>query len=106
VTAADYTHCLLTTWDHLRGVGPAHRRPTTDRAIAHQLWIDGTPLETVFAAMRLALHRLAARPANLPPLPPPRSLAYLLPILNELRGADPAYLKYLLGDCPDFSAFK
>jgi len=106
VILADYTRRLLTAWDRVRGVAPRPCRPRYDRAIARHLWTEGTPLATVIAAMRLASSRLEARPVHLPPLPPPRSLAYILPILDELREADPTYLAYLRGDCPDLSAFE
>ena len=106
MTVADYSRRLLTAWDRVRAVEPGTCRPRYDRAIARHLWTEGTPLATAIAAMRLANSRLQDRPRHLPPLPPPRSLAYILPILDELREADPAYLAYLLGDCPDLSGFE
>ena len=106
MTVVDYTRRLLTAWDRVRGVDTGARRPRYDRVLAHHLWVEGTPLATAIAAMRLASSRLQDRPRHLPPLPPPRSLAYILPVLEELRDADPAYLAYLLGDCPDLSAFE
>lgn len=105
MTEAVYTRRLFDAWDRRPTVKPKHR-PPYDRAVAHQLYTSGVELATVLAAIRLALARLGSRSAALPPLPPPRSLAYILPVVEELRSADPDYVAHLLGCGPDFDAFR
>jgi hypothetical protein len=61
-------------------------------------WFDrGVPLEVVETALLLACLRRKARPADVPPLPRIRSLAYFQPVIEELRGhpAPGGYLPYL-----------
>ena len=93
-----YVHALLT---HYVGLPQAalRRASTADRRLAAQLFDQAVPMATVQAAILLALSRRAARPPELPPLPPIRSLAYFLPVIEELRldpSADPGYLRFLL----------
>ena len=56
----------------------------------------------VQTALLLALNRREARAPDLPPLPPIRSLAYFLPIIEELRlnPPEPGYLTYFAPDVP------
>lgn len=105
MTEAVYTRRLFDAWDR-RPTAKPRQRPRYDRAVAHQLYTAGVELATVLAAIRLALVRLSTRAADLPPLPPPRSLAYILPVVEELRTAHPDYVAHLLGCGPDFDAFK
>jgi hypothetical protein len=61
-------------------------------------WFDpGVPLEVVETALLLACLRRRTRPADVPPLPRVRSLAYFQPILEELldHPAPGGYLQYL-----------
>lgn len=63
-----------------------------------RLWFDrGVPLEVVETALLLACLRRTLRPADVPPLPRVRSLAYFQPIIEELRDhpAPGGYLEYL-----------
>jgi hypothetical protein len=63
-----------------------------------RLWFDrGVPLEVVETALLLACLRRSVRPADAPPLPRIRSLAYFQPVLEELREhpAPGGYLQYL-----------
>jgi len=63
-----------------------------------RLWFDrGVPLEVVETALLLACLRRTVRPADLPPLPRIRSLAYFQPVMEELREhpAPGGYLQYL-----------
>jgi hypothetical protein len=63
-----------------------------------RLWFDrGVPLEVVETALLLACLRRTVRPADAPPLPRVRSLAYFQPILDELQEhpAPGGYLQYL-----------
>ena len=48
-------------------------------------WFDrGVPVEVVETALLLACLRRKARPADVPPLPRIRSLAYFQPVIEEL----------------------
>jgi hypothetical protein len=63
-----------------------------------RLWFDrGIPLEVVETALLLACLRRTVRPADVPPLPRIRSLAYFQPIVEELQEhpAPAGYLQYL-----------
>jgi len=63
-----------------------------------RLWFDrGVPLEVVETALLLACLRRTVRPADVPPLPRIRSLAYFQPVIEELREhpAPGGYLQYL-----------
>jgi hypothetical protein len=68
-----------------------------DQWQARRLHDRGVPLRVVESALVLASLRRLVRPADVPPLPPIRSLAYFQPIIDELL-AHPApdnYLEYL-----------
>lgn len=75
-----------------------HIRPA-DRRLARELHARGVPVQTVDDALLLASVRRFSRP--LPPAPPPtvRSLAYFLPLVEELLAAalDDSYRRYLAG---------
>jgi hypothetical protein len=61
-------------------------------------WFDrGVPVEVVETALLLACLRRKARPADVPPLPRIRSLAYFQPVIEELleHPAPGGYLQYL-----------
>jgi hypothetical protein len=76
----------------------AARRPSPyDRQLADQLWERNIPLQTIEAAFLLAVARRSSREPGRQPLPPIRSLAYFLPVIEELRQEllDPGYLLYL-----------
>ena len=61
-------------------------RPSpTDQALARQLHQQAVPLSLVESAFLLGTLRRIARPAELPPLPKIRSLAYFLPVITELQ---------------------
>jgi hypothetical protein len=68
-----------------------------DQRLARRLHERGIPLQLVEAAMLLASLRRLVRPAELPPLPPIRSLAYFQPVIEELlvHPVPDDYLKYL-----------
>jgi len=69
----------------------------SDQSLARRLDKDCVPLETVEAALLLGSLRRLVRPKDAPPLSPIRSLAYFLPVIEELTEA-PApenYLDYL-----------
>jgi hypothetical protein len=82
----------------------AARRPSpADRRLAAQLCDQAIPLELIEAAFWLAIARRNDRALQASPLPPIRSLAYFLPVIEELRTnpPDPAYLQYLRSRVPD-----
>ena len=63
-----------------------------------RFWFDrGVPLEVVETALLLACLRRTLPPADVPPLPRVRSLAYFQPVVEELREhpAPAGYLQYL-----------
>jgi hypothetical protein len=76
----------------------AARRPSpADRRIATQLCNQDIPFNLIEAAFLLAIARRNCRSPQAPPLPPIRSLAYFLPVIEELRQAPPHpdYIQYL-----------
>lgn len=94
---AAYIRALLTLY---YGLPETAERPAlaADRWIAGQLFDQGIPVSTVQTAILLALARRTARQPGLPPLPRIRSLAYFVPVIEELRlnPPGPGYLQYLL----------
>jgi len=73
------------------------RASVQDQWQAQCLHDRGVPLRVVESAFLLASLRRLARPSDGPPLSPIRSLAYFLPVIDELL-AHPApdnYLEYL-----------
>ncbi len=76
----------------------AARRPSPyDRNLAGQLFDRGISFDVLEAAFLLALARRTHRNPQAPPLPPIRSLAYFLPLIDEVLQTpiDPGYLAYL-----------
>jgi hypothetical protein len=68
-----------------------------DHRQARRLHDRGIPLRIVESALLLGSLRRLIRPADLPPLPPIRSLAYFQPIIDELlvHPMPDNYLEYL-----------
>ncbi len=60
-----------------------------DRYLAKRLTNQKVPLDIVRAAFVLATHRRTFRPENASPLEPIRSLAYFLPVVEELQRTPP-----------------
>ena len=73
------------------------RASVQDQWQARRLYDRGVPLRVVETAFLLASLRRLVRPADAPPLSPIRSLAYFLPIVDELISHPPpdSYLEYL-----------
>ena len=71
------------------------RRP--DRMVAVQLYQRGIPPRVIENAFILAATRRLMRPADAPPLSSIRSLAYFLPVIEEVIGlrVSPEYFQYL-----------
>ena len=71
------------------------RRP--DRVLAAQLYQRGIPVSVIENAFVLAATRRLMRPADAPPPSSIRSLAYFLPVIEEVIGlrVSPEYFQYL-----------
>jgi len=69
----------------------------TDRVLAAQLYHRGIPVSVIENAFVLAATRRLMRPANATPLSPIRSLAYFLPVIEEVLDlrVNPDYFQYL-----------
>ena len=73
-------------------------RPSArDHWLARRLHEQGVPFAVVESALLLATLRRLIRPADLPPLPPVRSLAYFHVVIEELQQQPlpESYLDYL-----------
>lgn len=73
------------------------RANLADQTLARRLDRDGVPLKTVESALLLGSLRRLIRPQQAPPLSPIRSLAYFLPVIEELteNPSPENYLDYL-----------
>jgi hypothetical protein len=73
------------------------RRPPADRLLAVQLHERGVPLTLVENALALAAIRRVIRPNGAAPLAPVRSLAYFLPVIDEVLSTDvdPSYYQHV-----------
>ena len=91
--------------EYIRQVLEAYRKtPGTmgtvrraDRLLAAQLYQRGVTVSVVENAFVLAAARRLMRPADAPPLGTIRSLAYFLPVIEEVLGlgVSPDYFQYL-----------
>ena len=68
-----------------------------DRLLAAQLYQRGLSVKVIENALALAATRRLLRPADAPPLGPIRSLAYFLPVIEEVLElhVSPDYFQYL-----------
>jgi hypothetical protein len=82
----DYVREVLEAYRNTPGTCGNLRRP--DRMLAIQLYQRGVPLRTVENALVLAAVRRLIRPADAPPLPTVRSLAYFMPVIEEVLETD------------------
>ena len=91
----DYVRRLLEAYRATPGTCGVVRRP--DHLLAAQLHGRGVPIEAVENALVLAAARRLARPAGAPPLTMIRSLAYFLPVIEEVLALDVAseYFQHL-----------
>jgi hypothetical protein len=78
----DYVRKVLEAYRNTPGTCGHLRRP--DRLLAVQLYQRGIPLHKVENALVLAAVRRLIRPADAPPLATVRSLAYFLPVIEEV----------------------
>jgi hypothetical protein len=82
VSREEYVRKVLDAYRQTPGTTGKVHRP--DRLLAAQLHQRGVPLIAVENALLLATARRLLRPATAPPLATVRSLAYFLPILEEV----------------------
>jgi hypothetical protein len=91
----EYVRQVLDAYRKTPGTMGIVRRP--DRLLAAQLHERGVPLMAVENALVLAAARRLIRPAGSPPLGAIRSLAYFLPVIEEVLSlrVNPDYFRYL-----------
>jgi hypothetical protein len=78
----DYVRKVLEAYRNTPGTCGNLRRP--DRILAVQLHLRGVPLHTIENALVLAAVRRLIRPADAPLLTTVRSLAYFMPVIEEV----------------------
>ena len=91
--------------EYIRQILEAYRKtPTTagtvrrpDRMLAAQLYQRGLSVSVIENAFVLAATRRLVRPADAPPLGTIRSLAYFLPVIEEVLGmrVSPEYFQHV-----------
>ena len=91
----EFIRRVLEAYRKTPGTMGAVRRP--DRVLAVQLYQRGISVSLIENAFVLAATRRLMRPADAPPLGSIRSLAYFLPVIEELLGlrVSPDYFQYL-----------
>ena len=100
----EYVRQVLAAYRSTPGTAGAVRR--ADRLFATQLFERGVPVETVANALTLAAARRLARPTDAPPLGIIRSLAYVSPVIEEVRQlrVGPEYFQHLRNKLQRISA--
>ena len=78
----EYIRQVLEVYRKTPGTTGTGRRP--DRILAAQLYQRGVAVSVIENAFVLAAARRLMRPANAPPLGTIRSLAYFLPVIEEV----------------------
>ena len=91
----EFIRRVLEAYRKTPGTMGAVRRP--DRVLAVQLYQRGISVSLIENAFVLAATRRLMRPADAPPLGSIRSLAYFLPVIEEVLGlrVSPDYFQYL-----------
>ena len=91
----EYVRQVLEAYRKTPGTMGTVRRP--DRVLATQLFQRGVPVTVIENAFVLAATRRLTRSADAPPLGSIRSLAYFLPVIEEVRElrVSPDYFQYL-----------
>ena len=91
----EYIRRVLEAYRKTPGTTGTVRRP--DRVLAAQLYQRGLSVQIIENALVLAATRRLIRPADAPPLSTIRSLAYFLPVIEEVLGlhVSPEYFHYL-----------
>jgi hypothetical protein len=95
LSAEDYVGHVLEAYRKTPGTAGVVRRP--DRALAAQLYQRGLPLQAIQNAFTLATARRLMRAPDSGPLGTIRSLAYFLPVIEEVLTlkVQPDYFHYL-----------
>jgi hypothetical protein len=95
VTQEEYVQKVLAAYRSTPGTTGTVRRP--DRLLAAQLYERGVPLMVIEDALVLAAARRLIRPMGSPPLNTIRSLAYFVPVIDEVMTlrVKPDYFQYL-----------
>jgi hypothetical protein len=90
-----YIHRVLEAYRKTPGTTGTVRRP--DRVLAAKLFQRGVLVSVIENAFVLAATRRLIRPADAQPLATIRSLAYFLPVIEEVQGlrVSPDYFQYL-----------
>jgi hypothetical protein len=91
----EYIRRVLEAYRKTPGTMGTVRRP--DRAVAGQLYQRGVSVSVIENAFVLAATRRLMRAADAPPLGAIRSLAYFVPVIEEVLGlrVSPDYFQYL-----------
>jgi len=91
----EYIRRVLEAYRKTPGTSGAVRRP--DRVLAAQLHQRGVSVSVIENAFVLAATRRLVRPADAPPLGTIRSLAYFLPVIEEVLGmrVSPEYFQHV-----------
>jgi hypothetical protein len=91
----EYIRRVLEAYRKTPGTMGTVRRP--DRMVALQLYQRGISVNVIENALVLAATRRLMRPADAPPLGTIRSLAYFLPVIEEVLRlrVSPEYFHYL-----------
>jgi hypothetical protein len=91
----EYVRQVLETYRKTPGTMGTVRR--ADRMLAAQLYQRGLSLKVIENALVLAATRRLIRPPDAPPLGTVRSLAYFLPVIEEVleMRISPDYFEYL-----------
>lgn len=94
-TQEEYVQRVLAAYRSTPGTTGTVRRP--DRLLAGQLYERGVPLMVIENALVLAAARRLIRPMGSPPLNTIRSLAYFIPVIEEVMTlpVKPDYFQYL-----------
>ena len=92
---AAFVAALLTLYSDLPDT--PLRPSLVDQSLARRLFADAIPLPLIESALLLGTLRRLTRPNGLSPLPKIRSLAYFLPVVQELQiqPLPEGYLEYL-----------
>jgi hypothetical protein len=91
----EYIRQVLEAYRKTPGTMGTVRR--SDRLLAAKLFQRGVPVSVIENAFVLAATRRLMRPADAQPLATIRSLAYFLPVIEEVQGlpVSPDYFQYL-----------
>ena len=91
----EYVRQVLEAYRKTPGTMGTVRR--ADRLLAAQLYQSGLSLKVIENALVLAATRRLIRPSGAPPLGTIRSLAYFLPVIEEVLASrvSPQYFEYL-----------